>query len=256
MAEDGLLGGTAVQALAPLVGVGLRYGRDADAEILLDALRGVPAIVTEVRFYDAWVAMRREDFAAAAAIFRALCDEGAGAKLPFCRALLCAALYALEDPSWRGVAEALIDEDTHPLAVRLARQLLGHAPLPSAGDAWPEKGAASRSAAAAAPVSGEAAARGTGIAAALDDCFTPAARAELAALERPPMAAWRDSRNALGALDRAARLLDDARTSDVLPQQASGLVRLHGALLAASRIVERAAQFGTSPYLAMKGDRS
>lgn len=114
-----------MDALVVLVGTGLFQNQDHESIVLCDALRPWRGGSVELRFYDAWLAMRRDDFALAAQLLQALLDSGAGRKEALCRALLAATLLVLNDPRWQGLAEAVLDAEDNPLAMRFASQLLG-----------------------------------------------------------------------------------------------------------------------------------
>ncbi len=125
MSEMPQLRADVLDALTVLVGVGIFQNRDDDAVLVLDALRPARGRTTELRFYDAWMAMRREQFGEAVRLLTELHEDGAGAKAWLCRALLAATLFAVGDASWRSHADAVAEDASDPLATTLARQLRG-----------------------------------------------------------------------------------------------------------------------------------
>jgi Bacterial type III secretion protein (HrpB1_HrpK) len=125
MSDELELRNDVVDALVVLVGTALFQNQEHDAIVLCDALRPWRGTSVELRFYDAWLAMRRDDFALAAQLLQALHEQGAGRKASLCRALLAATLLVLDDPRWQGHAEAVLDAGENLLAMRFASQLLG-----------------------------------------------------------------------------------------------------------------------------------
>lgn len=126
-----------ISALTVLVGAGLFQDMDDQSAMLLEALRDMTPDSVEIKFYDAWLAMRRTNFAESARILTMLAEESRNPKVRLFRALLSANLMLMEDPAWRGIAETLVMEGGEPVvATELARQLLTEAEAAGAGSVF------------------------------------------------------------------------------------------------------------------------
>jgi hypothetical protein len=112
-----------LDALNSLTTFALIRGREADATLMLEAVRAWRADADAVCVHDAWIAMRNEDFPTARRLLMELNDRGTGAMGSTWTALLATCLYLQNDPSWRGYADAVIAEDKSEIAVQFSQLL-------------------------------------------------------------------------------------------------------------------------------------
>ena len=91
-----------IAALIEVLMFGAKHGHLEQSERVLTALHVLRPNFVELHAYDAWMLIRRHDFAGALRYLRDLEQRPLrGAFGPYVNALLAVALYGLQDPSWR-----------------------------------------------------------------------------------------------------------------------------------------------------------
>ncbi|MCR4469763.1 MULTISPECIES: HrpB1 family type III secretion system apparatus protein [unclassified Burkholderia] len=123
-----------VSALIEALMFGAKHGHIAQSERLLAALHVLRPEFVELHAYDAWLMIRRRDFAEAVRLLRTLEQRPLrGSFGPYVAALLAVSLCGLDDPAWRIYANEVADKNEDPDSVELVMTLMGkHKAAPAA----------------------------------------------------------------------------------------------------------------------------
>ena len=117
-----------IAALIEVLMFGAKHGHLEQSERVLTALHVLRPNFVELHAYDAWMLIRRHDFAGALRYLRDLEQRPLrGAFGPYVNALLAVALYGLQDPSWRSYANDVINRNEDQDSVDIVNALLGKA---------------------------------------------------------------------------------------------------------------------------------
>ena len=117
-----------IAALIEVLMFGAKHGHLEQSERVLTALHILRPNFVELHAYDAWMLIRRHDFAGALRYLRDLEQRPLrGAFGPYVNALLAVTLYGLEDPSWRSYANDVINRNEDQDSVDIVNSLLGKA---------------------------------------------------------------------------------------------------------------------------------
>ncbi len=117
-----------IAALIEVLMFGAKHGHLEQSERVLTALHILRPNFVELHAYDAWMLIRRHDFAGALRYLRDLEQRPLrGAFGPYVNALLAVTLYGLEDPSWRSYANDVINRNEDQDSVDIVNALLGKA---------------------------------------------------------------------------------------------------------------------------------
>ncbi len=123
-----------IAALIEVLMFGAKHGHLEQSERVLTALHVLRPNFVELHAYDAWMLIRRHDFAGALRYLRDLEQRPLrGAFGPYVNALLAVALYGLQDPSWRSYANDVINRNEDQDSVDIVNALLGKASTRRAG---------------------------------------------------------------------------------------------------------------------------
>jgi type III secretion protein HrpB1 len=117
-----------IAALIEVLMFGAKHGHLEQSERVLTALHILRPNFVELHAYDAWMLIRRHDFAGALRYLRDLEQRPLrGAFGPYVNALLAVTLYGLQDPSWRSYANDVINRNEDQDSVDIVNALLGKA---------------------------------------------------------------------------------------------------------------------------------
>ena len=117
-----------ISALIEVLMFGAKHGHLEQSERVLTALHVLRPNFVELHSYDAWMLIRRHDFAGALRFLRDLEQRPLrGAFGPYVSALLAVALYGVQDPSWRAYANDVINRNEDQDAVDIVNTLMGKA---------------------------------------------------------------------------------------------------------------------------------
>ena len=117
-----------IAALIEVLMFGAKHGHLEQSERVLTALHILRPNFVELHAYDAWMLIRRHDFADALRYLRDLEQRPLrGAFGPYVNALLAVTLYGLQDPSWRSYANDVINRNEDQDSVDIVNALLGKA---------------------------------------------------------------------------------------------------------------------------------
>ena len=117
-----------IAALIEVLMFGAKHGHLEQSERVLTALHVLRPNFVELHAYDAWMLIRRHDFAGALRYLRDLEQRPLrGAFGPYVNALLAVTLYGLQDPSWRSYANDVINRNEDQDSVDIVNALLGKA---------------------------------------------------------------------------------------------------------------------------------
>lgn len=115
-----------IAALIEVLMFGAKHGHLEQSERVLNALHVLRPNFVELQSYDAWMLIRRRDFAGALRYLRDLEQRPLrGAFGPYVGALLAVALYGVQDPSWRSYANEVINRNEDQDAVEIVNTLMG-----------------------------------------------------------------------------------------------------------------------------------
>ncbi|MBW0447179.1 HrpB1 family type III secretion system apparatus protein [bacterium M00.F.Ca.ET.228.01.1.1] len=115
-----------VSALIEALMFGAKHGHIEQSERLLSALHVLRPDFVELHAYDAWLMIRRRDFAEAVRLLRTLEQRVLrGSFGPYVAALLAVSLCGLEDPAWRVYANEVAARNEDPDSVELVMTLMG-----------------------------------------------------------------------------------------------------------------------------------
>lgn len=115
-----------VSALIEALMFGAKHGHIEQSERLLSALHVLRPDFVELHAYDAWLLIRRRDFAEAVRLLRGLEQRTLrGSFGPYVAALLAVSLCGLEDPAWRVYANEVATRNEDPDSVELVMTLMG-----------------------------------------------------------------------------------------------------------------------------------
>jgi type III secretion protein HrpB1 len=117
-----------IAALIEVLMFGAKHGHLEQSERVLTALHILRPNFVELHAYDAWMLIRRHDFAGALRYLRDLEQRPLrGAFGPYVSALLAVARYGLQVPSWRSYANDVINRNEDQDSVDIVNALLGKA---------------------------------------------------------------------------------------------------------------------------------
>ncbi len=117
-----------ISALIEVLMYGAKHGHLEQSERVLTALHILRPNFVELHAYDAWMMIRRHDFAGALRFLRDLEQRPLrGAFGPYVNALLAVSLCGLEDPSWRAYANDVVSRNEDQDSVDIVNALLGKA---------------------------------------------------------------------------------------------------------------------------------
>ena len=117
-----------IAALIEVLMFGAKHGHLEQSERVLTALHILRPNFVELHAYDAWMMIRRHDFAGALRYLRELEQRPLrGAFSPYVSALLAVALCGLQDPSWRSYANDVVNRNEDQDSVDIVNALLGKA---------------------------------------------------------------------------------------------------------------------------------
>ncbi|CAE6816378.1 MULTISPECIES: HrpB1 family type III secretion system apparatus protein [Paraburkholderia] len=115
-----------VSALIEALMFGAKHGHIEQSERLLAALHVLRPNFVELHAYDAWMMIRRRDFAEAVRLLRPLEQQALrGSFGPYVAALLAVSLCGLDDPAWRVYANEVASRNEDPDSVELVMTLMG-----------------------------------------------------------------------------------------------------------------------------------
>ncbi|SEK24963.1 type III secretion protein HrpB1 [Roseateles sp. YR242] len=128
-----------VSGLVGLVSLAVDRERLDDAETLLGAVRQLRPKVSQLDFFEAWIAMKRGHWIDAMRTLRSL--DATAPEWSIARAFLAYCQFATSDSGWRATAEDVLQTSTNPEALEMARTLLNpedaESSTEAAGDTTP-----------------------------------------------------------------------------------------------------------------------
>ncbi|MGN7982820.1 HrpB1 family type III secretion system apparatus protein [Burkholderia sp. 22313] len=131
-----------VSALIEALMFGAKHGHIEQSERLLAALHVLRPEFVELYAYDAWLMIRRRDFAEAVRLLRTLEQRPLrGSFGPYVGALLAVSLCGLDDPAWRIYANEVADKNEDPDSVELVMTLMGKYKAAPAAEVQIDRGA-------------------------------------------------------------------------------------------------------------------
>ncbi|UXH78282.1 HrpB1 family type III secretion system apparatus protein [Roseateles amylovorans] len=111
-----------VSGLVGLVSMAVDRERLDDAETLLGAVRLLRPKVSELDFFEAWIAMKRGHWSDAMRTLRNL--DAAAPEWSTAKAFLAYCQFATGDMGWRDTAQDVLHTSTNPEALDMVRTLL------------------------------------------------------------------------------------------------------------------------------------
>jgi|GEM_PF-1412249 len=120
-----------VSGLVGLVSLAVDRERLDDAETLLGAVRQLRPKVSQLDFFEAWIAMKRGHWTDAMRTLRSL--DATAPEWAMAKAFLAYCQFATGDQAWRATAEDVLHTSQNPEALDMARTLLHPDEVDAAG---------------------------------------------------------------------------------------------------------------------------